>query len=118
MAGEKKKPLTQSDLDRAFRLDNVWEAVKAVRPITQKELALQMGVNHTTISQYIKGRIPLNIEAQLWFARYLRKSPVDIWPDFEFVDLIGRSDESLALLSQDDRAAVRDLIKSLSRKRA
>lgn len=109
----KKKALSQRDVDRATRLARVWESEKLQRPISQKELALQRGTHHTNVSQYINARIPLNVEAQLWFARYLRRSPADIWPDFEFDDLIAHGEESLALLNEGDRRIVRELIRTL-----
>lgn len=65
-----------------------WERVKRDRPtITQKELALIWGLTEGAVSQYMRGHTPLNIEAQLWFCRYLRIPITSIWPDFEFRDL-------------------------------
>jgi DNA-binding transcriptional regulator YdaS (Cro superfamily) len=115
MASVRKKPLTQRDIDRSHRLRLAWDRSSIA---SQKTLAASWGVTVGNLSQYLNGHIPLNVEAQLQFARHLRVSPVEIWPDFEFHDLIARPDESLSLLSDADRAVVRALITSLQQKRA
>jgi DNA-binding transcriptional regulator YdaS (Cro superfamily) len=115
MATPRKKPLTQQDLERAHRLRLAWDRSDIA---SQKALAASWGVTVGNLSQYINGHIPLNVEAQLQFARHLRVSPVEIWPDFEFGDLIARPDESLSLLTDADRSVVRALISSLQQKRA
>ncbi len=69
-------------------LYQAWHRVKRYRPdISQKELALEWGLTEGAISQYIRGHTELNVEAQLWFARYLEVPVTDIWPDFAFRDL-------------------------------
>lgn len=105
-------------MERAARLDRAWHEAERAGHASQKEMASLWGVHHSNVSQYINGHIPLNVEAQLQFARYLRRSPLDIWPDFEFGDLLANPAESLQLLSEDDRAVVRALIASLQKKRA
>lgn len=69
-------------------LYDAWHREEARRPtISQKELALIWGRTEGAISQYLRGHTPLNIEAQLYFARYLELPVTQIWPDFEFRDM-------------------------------
>jgi hypothetical protein len=108
-----------------MRLRAVWD-MESERPgsrISQKAMAAEWGVNASLITQYLNGHIPLNLESQLRFARYLRKSPVDIWPLFEFADLcpgnLAPDALEIAVLwsrlgDEAQRQAVRQLILSLS----
>lgn len=64
----------------------VWDAERLRRgrgAVSQKAMALEWGVNSSLITQYLNGHIPLNIGAQLRFARYLKKPVLEIWPHFE-----------------------------------
>lgn len=103
MATSKKKPLNAQDRARQVRLRAAWDTASRRGDANAKQLAMSWGVHPSNVSQYLNAHIPLNVEAQLQFARHLRVSPVDIWPDFEFADLIGDPAESLSLLSEDDR---------------
>lgn len=118
MAAAKKKPLTALDIQRQARLLKAWDAAVLSGVASRKRLALDWGVTPSNVSQYLHGHIPINVEAQLQFARHLRKSPIEIWPDFEFADLIGDPAESLQLLDESDRRTVRALIASLQKRRA
>ena len=65
-----------------------WARVERERPdISFKELSLAWGLTPGAVSQYYRGHTALNVEAQLWFARYLDIPITDIWPDFPFRDL-------------------------------
>lgn len=110
----------------SMRLRAFWD-MESERPgskISQKAMAAEWGVNASLITQYLNGHIPLNLESQLRFARYLKKSPVDIWPHFEFADLCpgNLAPEALEIaslwsrLAEAQRHAVRQLIFSLSGK--
>jgi hypothetical protein len=110
----------------SMRLRAIWD-MEDGRPgskISQKAMAAEWGVNASLITQYLNGHIPLNLEAKLRFARYLNKSPVGIWPDFEFADLCpgNLAPEALEIaslwgrLAEAQRQAVRQLILSLSGK--
>lgn len=66
-------------------LFEAWRRELAKRPtLSQKELALIWGRTEGAVSQYLRGHTPLNIEAQLYFARYLEIPVTAIWPEFEF----------------------------------
>lgn len=89
----KAAPLTDQQRAEADALERCWEAVKrerksSGRPLSKKDLALIWGVHPSAVSQYINGHIALNIEAKLHFADYLGRSPVSIWPDFGFKNLV------------------------------
>lgn len=80
--GAKLKKISHEPLFEA------WHKELARRPtLSQKELALIWGRTEGAISQYLRGHTPLNIEAQLYFARYLEVPITQIWPDFEFRDM-------------------------------
>ena len=49
-----------------------------------KHLAVKYGVTQGAVSQYYRGREPLNTEWQMRFADWLGVSPVKIWPDFPY----------------------------------
>lgn len=105
----------------AERLYAAWHSAKHTRALSQKELAALWGVHPSNVSQYIKGHIPLNTEAKLWFAKYLRRPAADIWPDFEFSEAVTMtlppvSEEAarlVASLNEDDQATVLKLLRSL-----
>lgn len=68
------------------QLRAVWDAEQlrlGRSNVSQKAMALEWGVNPSLITQYLNGHIPLNIGAQLRFARYLNKPVLEIWPQFE-----------------------------------
>lgn len=131
-----KRPPLQKELDAPVeviketysvdfhRLRAVWDAEKA-RPgsrISQKQMAIDWGVNASNITQYLNGHIKLNTEAKLRFASYLKKPVLEIWPDFELAsvapgELPGESVKLAALwtlLPESSKKAVSDLIHTLS----
>jgi hypothetical protein len=90
----KRKPagLTAKQMRDAELLKSAWTAIENERkarnlPHSKKHLAGRWKVHPSLVSQYVNGHIPLNIEAQLWFADYLGISPARIWPDFLFKKL-------------------------------
>ncbi len=74
-------PLTPDQQADALRLKNVYESRKAALGITQDSLAAACGwESQGTVSQYMNGKIPLNLDAALKFAVALRCSIEDFSP--------------------------------------
>lgn len=103
------------------RLKAAWRQAKTHGRFSQKELATLWGVEPSNVSQYFNGHIPLNTEAKLWFAKYLRRPAVEIWPDFQFTEAITitlppASEEAaklVAALDEDDQATILKLLRSI-----
>jgi transcriptional regulator with XRE-family HTH domain len=71
-------PLTQEQLDDAARLKQlfaVWQRAQrdAGLPSSQEAISEQLGFNQSSLSQYLNGRIPLNIDAATKFANLIGK---------------------------------------------
>ncbi len=74
-------PLTPDQQADALRLKNVYESRKAALGITQDSLAAACGwESQGTVSQYMNGKIPLNLDAALKFSVALRCSIEDFSP--------------------------------------
>lgn len=78
-----RRALTPEEREDQQRLRQVWERRKGELHLTQKDAAHAMGFkNQTAISQYITGRIPLNMEAAFKFAELLKVSVEEVSPRF------------------------------------
>jgi phage repressor protein C with HTH and peptisase S24 domain len=81
------QPLTPVQLADAARLRALYEQWKhgrrdAGEPASQEVVAGLLGFNsQSSVSQYVNGRIPLNISALLKFCELLAVQPSDISPD-------------------------------------
>ncbi len=69
-------PLTTDQLADAARLKEIFGAWQKRRkeaglPASQEDAAELLGFNQSSLSQYLNGRIPLNIDAAVTFARNL-----------------------------------------------
>lgn len=85
------RKITNTDLENAARLARVWRQKKDELNLTQEKLAEEWAVSQSTISQYLNGRIALNTDAVLRFAKRLEVSPLQIAPDL-LEHLIGTND--------------------------
>lgn len=76
-----RRQLTADEQRDSDRLLCVWNQRKQVLNLTQADVAKQFGIsNQTAISQYLNGRIPLNLEAAIKFAKILQVKLGDISP--------------------------------------
>lgn len=136
------KPLTAEQSADARRLKNIflqWQANRKEHgePASQLDVADMLGFNQSATSQYLNGRIPLNVEAAAKFARMLGCSIADFSPSLATSAVeIGRagmlqndsytgndlSPEERELLSlcrsigEDDRHVLVDVARSLARR--
>lgn len=66
----------------ASRLKAIWERKKAELSLTQEKAAGMLGFNtQGAVSQYLNGRVPLNVENTLKFSALLGVEPEEINPD-------------------------------------
>lgn len=78
-------PLTQEQLDDAFRLKSrfiAWQKRQreAGLPSSQDAASELLGVNQSALNQYLNGRIPLNLPFLLTISRVIEADPVAISP--------------------------------------
>lgn len=79
------------------RLREIWNKRKVELRLTQEKAAELMGFEHqSTISQYLNGKAPLNMENTIKFANVLGVKPEEIRPDlsdlFQYVRNSGDPD--------------------------
>lgn len=79
-------PLTPSQLKDAERLNALfkdWQARRRDQGLagSQEAAAALLGFGQSALSQYLKGRIPLNVQALVKFASFLQCQPSDISAD-------------------------------------
>jgi DNA-binding XRE family transcriptional regulator len=76
-----RRDLTQSELEDTTRLRKIWDEKKDSLSLSQQDVADAFGIaNQTAISQYLNGKIPLNLEAAIKFAKILEVSIKQISP--------------------------------------
>ena len=78
----RKKTLDVAETDAAQRLRDIWDKKKVTLRLTQEKAADALGFStQATVSQYLRGSIPLNTDATLKFAALLGVKPEEIRPD-------------------------------------
>lgn len=86
-------PLSPEQLADAARLKAIYMAKKRELGLTQESLASACGwESQGSVSQYLNGKIPLNVEAAVKFAKALRVSVSDFSPRLA-ADLAELTDE-------------------------
>lgn len=86
-AGHRKAQPSPADLAAAERLKALWDAAVAESrqaggaTLTQDVPAEALGINQSAVSQYIRGKIPLNYRAVMAFAQILGVPPERIRDD-------------------------------------
>lgn len=89
----KRRPLTTREKFAQQQLRAIWQAKKKSLDLTQEKAAHQLGwSSQGTVGQYLLGRVPLNTDALLKFAKLLEVKPSDIDPDFQWGDMAGSTD--------------------------
>ena len=104
----KDKPI---DLDReaSANLRRIWDQRKKEWKITQGWAAEQLDMTEGAVSNYLRGEIPLGIEATLRWARLLKVDPLDIRADL--ADLIpARSDPAINPILLKEALATVDMV--------
>lgn len=77
-----RRTITPHDVENAARLKAKWLAYKEATKTTQADLAKTLGfAGQGVVTQYLNGKIALNTDAILRFARVLGITPAEIDPD-------------------------------------
>lgn len=75
------QPLTNEQKADAARLKAIYQSKKAKLGLTQISLAAECGwESQGTVSQYLNGKIPLNLEAALKFSKHLQSEVSEFSP--------------------------------------
>lgn len=79
------QPLTPEQLDDAARLKKLFlgwqqQQKEAGTPVSQEGAAEQLGFNQSALSQYLNGRIPLNVDAARKFSELLGQPVAEFSP--------------------------------------
>jgi len=78
-----RRVLTDDESHDQAQLKSIWETKHDSLHLTQAQLAKEFGFkNQAAISQYLNGRIPLNMETVAKFAKALQVKVEDISPRF------------------------------------
>lgn len=81
MHGVSRKSLTDDQQADATRLRSVWDRKRRELGLTQEKACSEFGWStQSAVSQYLNGRIALNLNALVKFASLLRVSPAEISP--------------------------------------
>lgn len=117
--------MTDLDIQAAKNLKRIWDQKRKELGFTQETAVERIGIGQSTISMYLRGIVPLGIEATLKFAYFLGIDPRDIRPDLpEWVvtlksektevspDLLSLVRE-ISVLSSNDKQVVRRIVSSL-----
>lgn len=90
-----RRELTPSEQSAAENLRRVWARKKSALALTQEKAAHAAGwASQGAFSQYLLGRIPLNVDAVLRLAAVLQVHPTEIDPSVE--DLLPERSSKLA----------------------
>lgn len=81
------RQMTDQDKNASIRLKRIWDEKKKALGLTQEKAADALGFNtQGAVSQYLNGKVPLNTDTVIKFAKLLRVIPEDIKP--ELADLL------------------------------
>lgn len=82
MINMKRRDLTQEEMAEAMRLSTAWADYKADnKGATQTWLGAETGIgSQGAVGQYLRGAIPLNIEALMAFCRVIGADPAHVSP--------------------------------------
>ena len=82
----KRRPLTKEESQDTERLKKIWEAKAKPLGLTQAKISKDFGfANQSAVSQYLNGRIPLNMKIAAKFAKALEVDPRLICPNMNWL---------------------------------
>lgn len=73
--------MTDLDIQAAKNLKRIWDQKRKELGFTQETASEHIGIGQSTVSQYLRGTVPLGIEATLKFSYFLGVDPREIRPD-------------------------------------
>jgi len=75
------RKMTDRDFEAAKNLKRIWDQKRKELGFTQETAVDRIGIGQSTISMYLRGAVPLGVEATLKFAYFLGVDPREIRPD-------------------------------------
>ncbi|KAA9133483.1 helix-turn-helix transcriptional regulator [Marinihelvus fidelis] len=76
------KRLSSDQQRAASRLRKIWDEKKTGLGLTQERVGARLGwETQSAVSQYLNGKIPLNLNAVIKFAQVLEVEPESIYPE-------------------------------------
>jgi transcriptional regulator with XRE-family HTH domain len=75
------RKMTDLDIEASKNLKRIWDQKRKELGFTQETASERIGIGQSTVSQYLRGTVPLGIEATLKFAYFLGVDPREIRPD-------------------------------------
>ena len=96
---EMDRKMTELDIEAARRLRAIWEQRKLERRFTQETASEHLGMNQSAVSMYVRGSVPLGIEATFKFAYFLDVDPREIRPDLPdwITTKLSKSNEEISI---------------------
>jgi transcriptional regulator with XRE-family HTH domain len=92
-----RRRLSSEETEDQKKLKELWDTKRDDLRLSQREAAEQFGYkNQAAISQYLNGKIPLNLETVLKFATLLKVSVEEISP--RFADSLPKSEVPIILV--------------------
>lgn len=92
---QERRSLTAYERESAHRLRLLWEEKRRREGLKLQDAADAMKISPSAISQYVRGKIPLNIKAIIRFAAYLGCDTAKIDPDDFFSELLTADERAL-----------------------
>ncbi len=80
----KQRDMTEQDLAAADNLRRIWYIKKRSLGLTLEKAGEDLGMSHSSLNQYINGKMPIGINFLLRIAEYLGVEPKEIRPDFPY----------------------------------
>ena len=117
-----KRKITQESIAAQRKLQAAWYAAKARRgrDLNQAVFGDKFGWSQSVVTQYLNGRIPLNLTALLRFCEELEVSPEDIYPELakqipkDEACIDEKIQELLNRIPDDSKESILHLLNSLS----
>lgn len=104
----KTRKITDADRRAAQKLRAIWERRQAeyrafgTQRLTQEEAGAEMDIGQSAVGQYLRGDIPLGLQALLKFAALLQVDPREIRDDFKELNIIMENGKSKGKVIQDN----------------
>lgn len=80
----RQRDMTEQDLIAASNLQRIWDTKKRSLGLTLEKAGERLGISHSSLSQYITGKMPIGIGFLLKISDLLGVEPRQIRPDFPY----------------------------------
>lgn len=80
----KQRNMTEQDLIASENLRRIWYLKKRSLGLTLEKVGEELGMSHSSLNQYINGKMPIGTTFLLRISEYLGVEPKEIRPDFPY----------------------------------